>query len=121
LKICIPCQFPGGPDAVVNAPFEESELLDYYEVHEDGNFEHLAQTRPCLGGCSDPVEAITRRGVEAIIVVEISPSSLMRFSRSGIKVLKADNPAVRSLIDSFVAGDLKEIHVDGSDTHTETG
>jgi len=106
---------------VVTAPFEESELLDHYEVHEDGKFDHLAQIRPCLGGCSDPVEAITRREVKATIVARISPGSLMRFSNSGIKVLRADNPAVRSLIDSFVAGELEEISIDRFGEFGKTG
>lgn len=112
MRICIPCQFPGGPDAVVSAPFEESELFDYYEVQEDGKFEHLAQMRPCLGGCSDPIEAVTRREVKAVIVAGISPSSLMRFSNSGIMVLRADSPSVRALIDSFATGRLVKIGID---------
>jgi predicted Fe-Mo cluster-binding NifX family protein len=114
MKVCIPCQSPGGPDAVVNAPFEESEMLDYYEVHEDGNFDLVAQMRSCLGGCSDPVEAVTRRGVEVIVVTGISPRSLMLFRNAGIKVLRADSPAVRSLIDSLHRGALPEIGVDES-------
>jgi len=112
LKICIPSQFPGGPDAAATAPLEEAELLDYYEVHQDGNFEHLAQTRPCVGGCADPIESITRREVKAIIVAGISPGSLMRFRNSGVKVFRADTPVVRSLIDSFIAGSLEEIGID---------
>jgi len=111
MKICIPCQSPGGLDAAVVEPLEESEILDYYEVHDDRNFEHTAQMRGCLGGCSDPVEAITRRGVEAVIVAGISPRSLMLFRNAGIKVLRADNPVVRSLIDSFIAESLEEIGV----------
>lgn len=109
MKICVPCQFPGGPDGVVTAPFEESELLDYYEIEEDGNFEHIAQTRYCTGGCSDPVEAITRRGVGSIIVTGISPGSLTRFSNEGIKVYRTDPGQVMSIIDSFISGRLEEM------------
>ena len=112
MKVCVPCQFPGGPDGVVAAPFEESELLDYYEINEDGNFEHIAQTRPCPGGCSDPVEAITRRGVGVIVVVGISPSSLTRFTNEGVKVFRTDPGQVMSIIDSFISGVLEEIGMD---------
>jgi predicted Fe-Mo cluster-binding NifX family protein len=112
VKVCVPCQFPGGPDGVVAAPFEESELLDYYEIGEDGNFEHIAQTRYCLGGCSDPVETITRRGVESIIVAGISPNSLMRFTNAGIKVFRTDPGQVMSIIDSFISGTLEQIGLD---------
>lgn len=112
MRICVPCQFPGGPDGVVAAPFEESELLDYYEIGEDGNFEHIAQTRQCLGGCSDPVEAITRRGVESIIVTGISPNSLLKFTNAGIKVFRTDPGQVMSIIDSFISGTLEQIGLD---------
>jgi predicted Fe-Mo cluster-binding NifX family protein len=112
VKICVPCQFPGGPDGVVAAPFEDSELLDYYEITEDGNFEHIAQTRPCFGGCSDPIESVTRRGVESIIVAGISPNSLMRFANAGVKVYRTDPGQVMSIIDSFISGTLEVIGMD---------
>jgi len=112
VRICVPCQFPGGPDGVVAVPFEESELLDYYELTEDGNFEHIAQTRQCMGGCSDPIETVTRREVRAIIVAGISPNSLMRFSNSGIKIYRTDPGQVMSIIDSFISGVLEEIGID---------
>ncbi len=108
----MPCQFPGGPDGVVAAPFEDSELLDYYETTEDGNFEHIAQTRLCFGGCSDPIEAITRRGVNSIIVAGLSPNSLMRFVNAGIKVYRTNPGQVMSIIDSFISGTLEEIGMD---------
>lgn len=91
------------------APFEESELLDYYEIREDGNFEHIAQTRQCFGGCSDPIETITRREVGAMIVVGISPNSLLRFTSAGIKVYRTDPGQAMAIIDSFISGTLEEI------------
>ena len=94
---------------MVSDAFEDSEQLDYYETHPDGSYDLLAQMRSCRGGCSDPVETVTRRNVDAIIVSGISPNSLMRFCNAGVRVFKADNPSVRNVIESFVAGDLKEI------------
>lgn len=104
--------FPGGPNAAVSEAFEDSDQLDYYEVHSDGEFEMLAQMRSCRGGCSDPVEAVSRRNVEAVIVTGISPGSLMRFCHAGVGVFKADSSTVRVVIDSFVAGSLEEIGID---------
>lgn len=101
--------FPGGPSAVISDAFEDSELLDYYDVERDGSLKLLAQMRSCRGGCSDPVETVTRRNVDAIIVRGMSPNSLMRLCNAGVKIFEADGPSVRILIDSFVAGDLKEI------------
>lgn len=112
MKICVPCQFPGGPDGVVAYPFEESELLDYYEIEEDGNFEHVAQTKLCMGGCADPVETITRRDVEVVVVAGLSPDSLLRLKNSGVRVFRTDPGQVMSIIDSFLSGDLKEIGMD---------
>jgi len=111
LRICIPCQHPGGADAVLSASFEESELLDYYEVFKDGRFEHIAQTRPCAGGCADPVEAIIRRGVKAVLVVDIGPDPLLRLSNAGVKILSSDRKTVREAVSSFLNESLIEIDV----------
>ena len=104
--------FPGGPNAVVKEAFEYAELLDYYEVDSDGSFDHLAQMRYCHAGCSDPVETITRRDVDAIIVGGISPHSLMRFCNAGVNVYEADGSSAGTLIASFLAGSLREIGMD---------
>ena len=97
---------------MVNAPLEESEVLDYYEVGSDGNFAQIAQTRQCAGACSDAVEGITRRDVKTIIVAGISPSSLLKFKNAGIRVLKANSQSVRELIDAFAKSSLEEIGID---------
>ncbi len=34
---------------MVSEAFEDSELLDYYEVQSDGNFDLLAQMRDLVG------------------------------------------------------------------------
>ena len=112
MRICIPCNLPGGPEAVVSAPFEEADLLDYYELHPDGNFEHEAEMRSCPGGCIDPIEAIVKRGTVAVVIVGIRPSSLLRFWNAGVKVYHASDPSVRVLLDLLAAGKLDEIKID---------
>ena len=112
MKVCIPSQFPGGPDSVASASFEDTEFFDFYEIRSDGSFEHLAQSRPCA--CSGPnlVEVVAWRGINAIIVGGISPSALLLFRSAGVRVLKVNNPAVAVLLDSYSAGKLEEIGID---------
>ncbi len=113
MKVCIPCTAPGGPETVIATPFEETDFLDYYEVHPDGRFEHQAQTRNCGGGtCVDPVEAIIHRGVDKVVVTTLSPSSLLRFHTAGIEVLATDDPAVRGALDLLAKGGLRRITID---------
>jgi predicted Fe-Mo cluster-binding NifX family protein len=112
LRICIAGQSPGGIDGVVNAPLEESEVLDYYDVLPNGRFEHLAQTRQCAGTCSDAVEGIARREVKAVIVAGLSPNSLLKFHNAGIRVLRADRESVHDLLKEFTSDSLKEIGMD---------
>lgn len=113
VKVCIPCDAPGGPDAAIASAFEETPLLDYYEVHPDGMFEHTSQARNCgAATCVDPVDAIIGRGVEAVVVTSLSPSSLMRFHNAGVKVLVTDNPSVRATLDMLAAGKLQELKMD---------
>jgi predicted Fe-Mo cluster-binding NifX family protein len=108
----MPCQYPGGPDGTVAVPLEESEVLNYYEVHGDGSFEQVAQTRQCAGACSDVVEGIARRGVKTIIVAGISPNSLLKFKNAGIRVLKANSRSVRELMYAFATNSLEGIGID---------
>ncbi|MCU0859601.1 MAG: hypothetical protein MUE55_03345 [Thermoplasmata archaeon] len=113
MKVCIPCTAPGGPETVIATPFEETDFLDYYEVHPDGRFEHLAQMRNCGGGtCVDPVEAIIHRGVDKVVVTSLTPSSLLRFHNAGVEVLRTDDPTVRGTLDLLARGGLKTVTID---------
>ncbi len=109
MRVCIPSPYPGGPDTPVTAEFELADMLDYYELNPDGSFAQIAQTRNCIGACIDPAEAITRRGVEKVIVRGISGSYLMRFRNAGIKVLKASDTGVAQLLRAAAKNELKEI------------
>ncbi len=110
MKVCIPCDGPGGPDSAISSTFEDTGVLDYYEVHPDGMFEHTSQARNCgADTCVDPVEAIIGRGVEAVVVTSLSPSSLMRFHNAGVKVLVTDNPSVMVTLDMLARGGLQEL------------
>ncbi len=109
MMVCVPCAYPGGPDAAIVDSLEESEMLDFYDLLPDGRFEHVAQTRKCLGGCTDPVESIVRRGAEAIVVTRLSPNSLLRLRGSGVRVMLTDHPSVRAALEELSAGKLEEI------------
>lgn len=87
-------------------------MLDYYEVQPDGSFVLLAQMRACHGGCSDPVESVTRRNVEAIILGGVSPQSLLRFCNSGIRVFEAKGLTAEEILRSYSSGRLNEIKMD---------
>jgi predicted Fe-Mo cluster-binding NifX family protein len=90
----------------------ESEFLDYYNVREDGGFEHIAQTRQCAGSCSDPVEGIAKRGVRAVIIAGLSPNALLKFHNAGIRVFNAKSASVPDLIREWAAGRLEEVGMD---------
>ena len=111
MRVCIPSIDPGGPDGVAAASFEDAEVFDFYDGRPDGNFERVAQTRPCMCWGPDQAEAISRRSVDAILVACISPNSLLKFATSGVKVFRVDNPSVATLLDSFAAGRLTEIRI----------
>lgn len=113
VKVCIPCDSPGGPDSAIGSSFEETDVLDYYDVDQDGMFEHTSQARNCgAATCVDPVDAIIGRKVDAVIVTSLSPSSLMRLHNGGVKVLVTDNPSVRATLDLLANGGLQELSMD---------
>jgi len=105
----VPCGNPGGPEAPITNGFEESEVYDYYEVAEDGRFEHVAQARHCTGGCADPVDTLVSRGAEAVIVTGLRPSTLFRLVKGGVRVFLTKNPSVRATLDDFSSGNLEEV------------
>ncbi len=112
MRICIPSLDPGGPEGKAAPSFENTEVFDFYEMRSDGSYERFAQTRPCMCWGPDQAEAIYRRGVEAIIVGDISPSALLKFKSAGVKVLRIDTTSVKALLDSFASGKLTEIGID---------
>ena len=113
MKVCVPCNSPGGPDAVMASPFEETDLLDYYELLPDGRFEHTAQMRNCGGAtCVDPIDAISSRGVEKVVVTGLTPTSLLRLHNAGVKVYLADDPLARAALDDLAKGTLTEVTID---------
>ncbi|MGQ9587921.1 MAG: hypothetical protein ACUVT7_06030 [Thermoplasmata archaeon] len=112
MKICVGCRDPGGPDAVVIDSLEESHILDYYNLHDDGSFEHTAQTRKCLSGCSDSVRSIVKRGVEGVMVVDLSPGSLPRLRTAQVKVFLTEATSARTSIDLLHKGRLRELGMD---------
>jgi len=113
MKVCVPSRAPGGPDVPLGTPFEETDLLDYYELRPDGQFEHLAQMRNCGGGaCVEPAEAIKHRGVQSVVVASLAPSALMRFHNYGITVFAADHIPVREALRMLAEGRLREVTID---------
>ena len=107
MKICIGSAFPGGPEAEIVYPFEDSELLDYYTIGENGRFEQTAQTRRCL--CSDLIESVIRRGIDAVIVKDLTSTSLFKFASSRVRVLVSPSRSVKASIDLFQKGELPEL------------
>jgi len=97
---------------VVGESLELSEILDFYDLREDGRFEHTSHTRKCLGGCSDLVETIVRREVEKVPVLTLTPNSLFRLLGAGVKVCRVVDPSVRVTLDMLAKGELEEIGMD---------
>jgi len=111
--VCVACSDPGGPDAVIDAPFDLTAILDYCDVHAEGHIEHLAQMRNCgSSGGMDPVETMKRRGAEKAIVTGLSPGTLLRFRNYGTRVLRTENPSARQSLEALVKGELMEIAID---------
>jgi predicted Fe-Mo cluster-binding NifX family protein len=111
MRVCVPSLDPGGPDGVAAASFEEADVFDFYDVQPDGNFERVAQTRPCTCWGPDQAEALSRRGIDALIIAGISPSALLKFTAAGVRVLRVDNPSVAALLDSYASGRLDEMKI----------
>jgi predicted Fe-Mo cluster-binding NifX family protein len=107
VKVCVGSAFPGGLDAEIVYPFEDSELFDYYDVDDSGRYELAAQTRRCL--CADLIEPVIRRGVDAVIVKDLTSTSLFKFASAGVKVFVSKSPSVRASLEMFLGGKLLEL------------
>jgi len=109
MRVCIPTVSPGGPDASLPDHFDLMETIDYYDLDEDGHFEHTAETRYCGGGCYDIVEAMVRRDVKALVVRSMSPYTLRRFTSSGVKVHSGGRNTPRQSLKKLADGTLPEL------------
>ncbi len=89
MRVCIPTNEPGGPDAPVADSFQESDLFDFYDLSDEGEYSMYVQIRNCAGMCKDDVETVVRRGAQAVIANMVTPNSLHRFSREGVEVYRA--------------------------------
>ena len=112
MRICVACAYPGGPGAAIVDPLETSEILDYYDLKDDCEYEHVAQTTKCLGGCSDLIESIVGRRVDGIIVGNLSPASLLRLKYGGVRIFITRNPSVKESIGLLCEKKLEEIGLD---------
>jgi predicted Fe-Mo cluster-binding NifX family protein len=98
MRVCVPTDSPGGPASPVADSFQESDLLDFYELDTQGRFVLSVQIPNCAGTCKDNVETVVRRGAEVVIVKTMSPSSVNRFMGAGVTVYRAhDGPSKISL------------------------
>ncbi len=98
MRVCIPTDSPGGPDAPVASSFGDSDFFDFYESDDNGKFVLLVQIRNCAGMCKDDVETVVRRGAEAVVTNAITTNYLHRFTRAGVSVYRAlDGPSKDSL------------------------
>jgi len=113
VKVCVNSVFPGGLDGNLANVFEDGDILDYYEISADGTIEHEAQMRKCTGGCADPAESVVRRGVEKIIVRNISPNSSLKLHLGGVRVYVSHNPSVRGSLRMLIDGLLREADMRG--------
>jgi predicted Fe-Mo cluster-binding NifX family protein len=107
VKICVGTQWPGGHDAKILFSLEDSELFDYFETREDGSFEHTAQARRCL--CADLVEPIIRREIDAVVVKDLTTTSLFKFASAKVKVYVTQEPSVKASLEALRSGTLEEL------------
>lgn len=107
MKVCVGTQLPGGIDADIRFPLEDSELFDYFELDDDGGVEHTAQGRRCL--CADLIEPIVRRGVDAVVVRDLTTTSLFKFASAKVRVYLTKDDSVRAALASLRAGNLEEL------------
>ncbi|MCU0851897.1 MAG: hypothetical protein MUC90_01375 [Thermoplasmata archaeon] len=94
-------------DARILFSLEDSELFDYFEMREDGTFEHTAQGRRCL--CADLIEPIIRRGIDAAVVKDLTTTSLFKFASANVKVFVTQESSVRASLEALQSGTLEEL------------
>lgn len=100
-------QWPGGFDAKILFSLEDSELFDYFETRGDDSFEHTAQARRCL--CADLIEPIIRRGIDAVVVKDLTTTSLFKFASAKVRVYLTEDESVRESLAALHLGKLEEV------------
>lgn len=115
ILVAVPSEAPGGLDAAPSAHFghcsaytvatiTNGEITDVKIVQNPGH-EH--------GGCVEPVKALARDGVKALLAGGMGARPLAAMNEAGIKVYySAGSPTVKDALLAFVAGKTPEFGAD---------
>ncbi|MDH4122885.1 MAG: hypothetical protein OEV21_02205 [Thermoplasmata archaeon] len=104
---------PGGLDSDVSRSLDDSDVYNYIDMDDNAHppkIELAFQRYSCQGvACLDPIEAIARKGVAALVVAQIGPDYLFRFLNEGIRVFAGASGKVSDAATQFLSNELKEL------------
>lgn len=109
MKIALPSMAPGGLEAQISAHFGHSDVFTMVNI-EDNNItgtELVPNLPHSQGGCMAPVMHLKENGADAIIVTGIGMRPLMGFQQVGIKVFSGVPGTIESVVNEYLAGNLK--------------
>ena len=122
IRIAVPSIAPGGLESEMSSHFGHADTFTLIDI--DGNkilkTTVIANPPHTQGGCMAPVHLLKENGVSTIIVGGLGARPLMGFKQVGIKVLSGASGTVGSIVDAYIAGQLKAAGEDVVCNHSKT-
>ena len=106
-------------DSDVDPRFGRTETFVVYDM-ESGAFEALDNTQnmnAVQGAGIQTAENISRLGAECVITGNCGPKAFRALHAAGVKVMLCSGGTVRSAVERFKAGDMKEAESANVDGH----
>ena len=122
MKICFPVQNDNGIESAVYNHFGSAPVFVVFDTDTNSIGSISNQDQHHTHGACDPMKALDKRTVDAIVVDGIGTGALTRLNQMGIAVHRSQGGTIRENISLFQAHRLPVLTVQGCcGGHSEDG
>ncbi len=109
MRICIPTIDDQGPDGLPSAHFGASPYFTFFDL-DTGDWEALPNQKSVHehGACR-PLDLLTGRPLDAVLCGGLGNGAYARLRSQGVRVYLSHEPDVRSCLEAFREGRLREM------------
>ena len=113
MKVCVPTRDDKGLEGTVEQHFGKAPMYTVFDT-ESEQISVLPNTSEHMGGVGLPPEHLSKNGIEIMLCAGLGYKAVKMFESYGIKVFVGASGTVKSTLDAWKAGLLKEATVDNS-------
>jgi predicted Fe-Mo cluster-binding NifX family protein len=120
MKVCFPVQKNEGINSLVYNHFGSAPMFIVVDTDTDNVSLINNRDQHHAHGACNPIKALDRQSVDAIVVGGIGAGALSRLNQAGIKVYQAKDKTIKNNVEMFKSQSLPELkpeHCCGGHSH----